>query len=134
MYIEKSEFPGVRNFFLSLGGQWEMVADYLGYSRDEIEQILQRFPDSIENQVYLHLCSLPLLYLLLCFSPSVPLLSRSCSCSILHQVAEFLEVWQVPSTGQLSLPLLHKLKALSGVTNEHSRSRRLVDRKGTCNC
>ena len=48
----------------------------------------------------------------------------------LIQVAEFLEMWQLPSTGQLSLPLLHKLKALSGVTSEPSLSRKLADRKG----
>ena len=46
------------------------------------------------------------------------------------QVAEFLEMWQLPSTGQLSLPLLHKLKALSGITSEPSASRKLADRKG----
>ena len=39
-------------------------------------------------------------------------------------------MWQLPSTGQLSLPLLHKLKALSGITTEPSQSRKLVDRKG----
>ena len=48
------------------------------------------------------------------------------------QVAEFLEMWQLPSTGQLSLPLLHKLKGLSGITSEPSASRKLADRKGTC--
>ena len=74
--------------------------------------------------------------------PSPPPLSLSLSLSVslvLHfsmllsyliQVGEFLDMWQLPSTGQLSLPLLHKLKALSGVTSEYSQSRKLTERKG----
>ena len=50
-FTETLESPGVRNFFLTLGGQWELVAEYLGYSKQEVDQILQKFPDSIENQV-----------------------------------------------------------------------------------
>ena len=69
-FVEKSESPGVRNFFLTLGGQWELVADYLGYTREEVQLILQKFPDSVENQV--HTCILCSLCFSLSPSPSLP--------------------------------------------------------------
>ena len=31
------------------------------------------------------------------------------------QVEEFLEEWKMPDSGQKTLPLMHKLKALAGI-------------------
>ena len=31
------------------------------------------------------------------------------------QVDKFLEVWKMPDSGQKTLPLMHKLKSLSGI-------------------
>ena len=59
-FVGRSESPGVRNFFLSLGGQWKLVADYLGYTKEEVQQILQRFPESVESQVAMLSLSLSL--------------------------------------------------------------------------
>ena len=62
LFAEKSESPAVRNFFLTLGEQWESVAKYLGYTKEELEDIVQKFPDSVENQVSSLSLSLSLSY------------------------------------------------------------------------
>ena len=51
MYKEVTTSPGVRNFFLSLGEQWQAIALYLGYDQEEVDVILQQHPDNMENQV-----------------------------------------------------------------------------------
>jgi hypothetical protein len=76
-----SESPrDMRNFLLTLGERWVEIARYLGFSREEIDAIMQSYPDSIEKQV-----------------------------------EEFLEEWKMPDSGQKTLPLMHKLKALAGI-------------------
>ena len=50
-YTEVITSPGVRNFFLSLGEQWQAIALYLGYGQEELDVILQQHPDNMENQV-----------------------------------------------------------------------------------
>ena len=41
----------MRNFLLTLGERWVEIARYLGFSQEEIDTIMQSYPDSIEKQV-----------------------------------------------------------------------------------
>ena len=41
----------LRNFLLTLGDQWEVVARFLGYSSEEVAAIASRFPSSVGKQV-----------------------------------------------------------------------------------
>jgi len=41
----------LRNFFISLGAKWQDVAKYLGFSTEEIEELVHSQPDHTEIQV-----------------------------------------------------------------------------------
>lgn len=41
----------LRNFFISLGAKWQDVAKYLGFSAEEIEELVHPQPDHTEIQV-----------------------------------------------------------------------------------
>jgi len=53
--------PELRNFFLTLGDKWQDIAEYLGFSAEEIQGIVTPHPDNSEMQVteFLHLWQLP---------------------------------------------------------------------------
>ena len=41
----------LRNFFISLGDKWQDVAKYLGFSAEEIQELVHPQPDNTEIQV-----------------------------------------------------------------------------------
>lgn len=43
--------PELRNFFLTLGDKWQDIAEYLGFSAEEIQGIITPHPDNSEMQV-----------------------------------------------------------------------------------